>query len=278
MTTFHVGRAAVTTLVDGTFLMAPDFLAGPVDPGTDERDTRGRVPLPIQAFLVRGRRTVVVDAGLGPDPEGAMESLAAHLGIDRAGIGLFGHAGLGPALAEQGVAPDDIDVVVVSHLHADHTGWLTGQDGTSIFRNARLLLPRADYELFVAGERRGLVPATREALRALVASGQAELFDGEETVSPEITALPAPGHTPGHTVFAIAHGGERAMILGDAMYCPAQLGELEIGAMHDVDPALARRTRELIARDAEAHGTLAVGCHFAGGRAARLVNGRAVVS
>jgi glyoxylase-like metal-dependent hydrolase (beta-lactamase superfamily II) len=68
-------------------------------------------------------------------------------------------------------------------------------------------------------------------------SGRAQLFDGETEVSREVTAIPAPGHTPGHTMYAVVDGGERAIIIGDAMYCPAQLGELDVGARHDADPA-----------------------------------------
>ena len=56
--------------------------------------------------------------------------------------------------------------------------------------------------------------------------------------------------------------GERVLVLGDAMYCPQQLTELEWGAVSDVDPALARKTRERYERDLELHGGGAVGCHF----------------
>jgi glyoxylase-like metal-dependent hydrolase (beta-lactamase superfamily II) len=125
------------------------------------------------------------------------------------------------------------------------------------------------------GEQPSFPGVTRDALRDLVLGGRFEAMDGEKAVTPAITAIPAPGHTPGHTVFAISNGGQRAMVLGDSMYCPAQLTELDVGAMHDVDPELARRTREMIARDVEAHATLTIGCHFAGGRAARMVDGRA---
>ncbi|MFE9327521.1 MBL fold metallo-hydrolase [Nocardia sp. NPDC052278] len=278
MQTISVGGATLAVLDDGRFDMPPDFLSGPAEPGIEDRTEGGRMPLPIQAFAVTGRRTVLVDAGLGPDPERALSSLAALLNRPRQAMSMVGTAGLVRELAAHGIERGTVDTVAISHLHIDHTGWLADADGSPIFENARILLPRADFEHFVTGGHASLLPReTVDALRALVGSGRAELFDGETVISPEVTALPAPGHTPGHTVFAVVDSGERAVLVGDALYCPAQLGELEVGAIHDVDPVLARRTRELIARDVEKHEARAIGCHFAGGRVARLVSGRPVI-
>jgi glyoxylase-like metal-dependent hydrolase (beta-lactamase superfamily II) len=92
---------------------------------------------------------------------------------------------------------------------------------------------------------------------------------------PGVGALPPPGHTPGHLAFAIRDHGERLLVLGDAMYCPAQLTDADLTAMHDVDPVLARRTRALIRRELDGHATSAVGCHFPGLRSARVVRGAA---
>jgi glyoxylase-like metal-dependent hydrolase (beta-lactamase superfamily II) len=101
------------------------------------------------------------------------------------------------------------------------------------------------------------------------------LVDDEHLIAPSITAIPAPGHTPGHLVFAVHSRGDRALILGDAMYCPQQLTDMDLTAMHDVDKDLARRTRTLIQRDVERHGSQAIGCHFPGLVAARIVGGQA---
>jgi glyoxylase-like metal-dependent hydrolase (beta-lactamase superfamily II) len=277
MKTFTVGSTTVAVIEDGSFFMAPDFLTGPVEPGTGERDEHGRACLPVLSFFVTGSSTVLVDAGLGPDPEGALRSIATPLGIDQQRMGLAGNAGLGPALAGCGVGYDAIDVVCISHLHADHMGWLVDVDGSPVFGNAEVLLPRGDYEYFVVGQLPQVPRAACDALRAMVESGRAELFDGEMAVSREVTAVPAPGHTPGHTIFAVTGDGERAMIAGDAMYCPAQLNELDVGGRHDIDPALARRTREMIAREAAEHRTRTVGGHFAGGCTARLIDGCVVI-
>jgi glyoxylase-like metal-dependent hydrolase (beta-lactamase superfamily II) len=118
----------------------------------------------------------------------------------------------------------------------------------------------------------------KQALAGLMDAGRIELVDGVTEIVPGVVAMPTPGHTPGHLAFAIRDRGERLLILGDSMYCPAQLTEMDLTAMHDVDPALARRSRELLARELEAHGerTQAVGCHFPGLRAARVVGGEVV--
>jgi glyoxylase-like metal-dependent hydrolase (beta-lactamase superfamily II) len=72
---------------------------------------------------------VLIDAGLGPHPEVALQSIAAQLGIDRQRLGLVGNARLGPVLVAHAVSYDAIDVVCISHLHADHVGcWRTPTD------------------------------------------------------------------------------------------------------------------------------------------------------
>ena len=270
---FSVGNVEVIPISDGAFHMSRTFLTPEVHPATDERDDQGRARLPILAFLVPGPPNVLIDAGLGPDPSAVLDALSQQVGVPRSGMGLQGDAGLVRRLHQAGTKLDDINVVAISHLHADHVGWLLGKDGSPVFPHARVLLPAADIDYYLLGEQRSFPRATRDALRELVASGRFETCAPDEVISASITASPAPGHTPGHTVFAISDRGERAMILGDAMYCPAQLTELDVGAMHDVDQTLARRTREMIMRHAEAHATLNVGCHFAGGRAARIVEG-----
>jgi glyoxylase-like metal-dependent hydrolase (beta-lactamase superfamily II) len=103
---------------------------------------------------------------------------------------------------------------------------------------------------------------TAAALRHLESRGQVTVMDADTDIAPGVKRLSAPGHTPGHSIYVIHDHGERVMVLGDAMYCPQQLGELEWGAVSDVDPALARKTRERYERDLELHGGGAVGCHF----------------
>jgi glyoxylase-like metal-dependent hydrolase (beta-lactamase superfamily II) len=181
-----------------------------------------------------------------------------------------------------GIRPADIDCVAVSHLHFDHDGWIASPEGEPVFPNAILYLGAADYDYFVTNPDPALpkflrvAPALHEVLVNLMAAGRIVLLDDATQLPGGIVALAAPGHTPGHMVFAVGDKDERLMILGDAMYCPEQLTDADLTAMHDVNPKLARATRELIQREAEAHGTSAIGCHFPGLAAARVVGGVAV--
>ena len=144
-------------------------------------------------------------------------------------------------------------------------------DGLPTFAAADLVVSEADLTHFLADELRPLEPHERAGIEAHELGGRLRLLTREVEIAPGIVAIPAPGHTPGHTVYAIVDGHERALLLGDAMYCPQQLSELDWAAVVDVDPVLARRTREALARDLEAHDAPGIGCHFPGLHAARVL-------
>jgi glyoxylase-like metal-dependent hydrolase (beta-lactamase superfamily II) len=256
----RVGDRHLLGVADGVFVMTEGFMNVP---GYQHRfeDEQGVAELPVGSFVVPGERTVLIDAGVGPF---AMQGLA--------GGALLGE------LAAIGVQPADVDVIAVSHLHLDHDGWIvTKADGVT-FPNAVVHIGKADYEHFVTGDATGFPMARhkRAGFHELFDAGRVVLVDDEVEIVPGVVALPTPGHTPGHLAFAVGDRHERVLVLGDAMYCPAQLTDTDLTAMHDVDPVLARRSRERIQREVERHGTDAVGCHFPGLRAARVVGGDVV--
>lgn len=262
--TFRAGGRLVVGVSDGTFVMAEGFMNRP---GYQQElaGGTGHAILPVASFLVPGETTVLIDAGVGP----------------RRGRTLSGGSLL-VEMAAVGVDPADVDVLAVSHFHLDHDGWIVSAEGDPTFPNATIRVGRADFEHFVTGDEAAVPPGLRmaghlkEALTDLLDAGRVELLDDTAEVAPGVVALPAPGHTPGHTIFAVGDRSERLMILGDAMYCPAQLTDADLTAMHDADPVAARRTRELIQREVERHDTVAVGCHFPGLQGARVVQGAVV--
>jgi glyoxylase-like metal-dependent hydrolase (beta-lactamase superfamily II) len=221
----------------------------------------GEVRLPIGCFLVPGSSTVLVDAGVGP--------------VDYNGMGLIIGGNLLPQLAALGIAPHQVDVLALSHLHPDHAGWVAGADGEPTFPNAQVCFGAGDWEFFVDGDGgvMGLAPHLRACLLALAERGRITLLDDDRQIAPGVTRLAAPGHTPGHSLFAIHDRGERALLLGDAVYCPQQMSNSDWLALSDVDAALAARTRELYLRDLETHGGVGLGCHFPGLRQARMIGG-----
>lgn len=258
---FQVGDRVVHGVSDGVFRMREGFMSVPGFQHAYE-DADGVAAFPIASFLVPGEQTVLIDAGVGK--------------VDRRTLsGGF----LLEELARLGVKPADVDLLAVSHLHLDHDGWIATNDGEVVFPNATLRIGAGDYALFVEGDSEegvlAMAPHLKAVLSELYEAGRIEFVEEDSVeIAPGVIAVPTPGHTPGHLAFAIRDRDERLMILGDAMYCPEQLTDADLTAMHDVDPVLARRSRELIQREAERHGTTAVGCHFPGLKGARVVDGR----
>lgn len=215
----------------------------------------GTLHLPIGCFVVRtAGQTVLVDAGLGP------------LELDF----LVGGE-LPAALAAVGVTPADIDVVVCTHLHLDHAGWIV-EDGKPFFPNATVRFGAADWEHWVAGAPEG--DRIRDAMLLLDAQQRLEAIDADgTTIAPGLTARAAPGHTMGQHILVVSSGDERAMLLGDAVTCPIQLTEEDWSGISDMDAALARRTRDALWAELEGSDTSFTAAHFPDLQFGRLLRG-----
>jgi glyoxylase-like metal-dependent hydrolase (beta-lactamase superfamily II) len=249
-------------LRDGDFFMPVDFLGDP-DAHRQLADDDGQVRLPIGCFVLPGDEPVLIDTGIGPDLQ--LDILTGGRLLDE--------------LASIGLRPADIRHVALSHLHADHIGWVATKRGGVTFPNAQVYIAEGDWEHFlVEAHDPKPVPWVRAALGDLVDRGRVTMLDHECEVVPGVVAMPAPGHTPGHTVYVIMSSGERAVLFGDAIYCAQQLTEVDWEATSDVDPALARQTREHLWREVESAGGLAVGAHFPGLRAGRVLSAEWVPS
>ncbi len=250
----RIGDLTLLAISDGYFHMPSDFLG----PAHDHLvAAHGAATLPIGAFAVPGESPTLIDLGIGP--------------FDYHGGGWLVGGRLLRGLARRGLRPADIDRIALSHLHADHIGWLATLAGDPVFPRATVLVGRDDWSHFV--EQGRLDPHTAAALATLAEQGRVELLDGDAQIAPGITRLHAPGHTPGHSIYVVHDGGQRAMLFGDAMYCPVQIAHSDWDAISDVDVALARRTREAQLRALDADGGVALGCHFPGLRAGRIVAG-----
>jgi glyoxylase-like metal-dependent hydrolase (beta-lactamase superfamily II) len=133
------------------------------------------------------------------------------------------------SLAAAGIAPGDVDTVVLTHLHTDHIGWSIGDDGEPFFPNARYVVQRADIEW--------AVPATRVWLGAL---DQLSLVEGDVDLRPGVRLLHTPGHTPGHQCVLV---DDRFLVTGDLMVHMLQLIDPTQAYGHEVDPDAARASR-----------------------------------
>ena len=253
-----IGKIDVTPLSDGHFNMPPMYFGETADwePHKALLNADGNLEVPIGCFLIRtGDQTVLIDTGLGE--------------LDLGPIGRGGD--LLSQLSAAGVAPSDIDLVVWTHLHADHAGTLTKDDAPT-FPNAGLRFGEGDWEQFVVDGSEA--PNVKASVQLLADLGRVEVIDTDGTaIAPGITARMAPGHTMGHLVLVLASGDERAVLLGDAVTCPVQLEEPDWSAMSDVDKELAARTRESLYAELEGTDTRMVGAHFPGLQFGRVMRG-----
>ena len=227
----------------------------------DLLDEDGMLPLTLGGYLVRdGKRTVLIDAGLGP---GSLMGLVGGAMLDN--------------LAALGVTPAEITDVIFTHLHIDHIGWAT-QGGQTTFPNATYRCSVADWEHFMVEHpdepdnypgAEG-IPINPHAV-LVHATALFNTYDGSGTILPGIDIMAAPGHTPGSSIVVLSSKEDRAMLLGDVVHCPVQLLEPEWDGLMDVDPAQAKRTREMLNRELDGADIPVAAAHFPNLRFGRLL-------
>lgn len=170
-------------------------------------------------------------------------------------------------LQSMGVRPDEVNTVFFTHLHPDHVGYNLSQRSPqprATFGNARYVVHQDDWKAFSSKEVQDMFPFSfwNETLAPLESLGNLELLTGEQALTGELTAIPTPGHTPGHMSLLINSGGQRALVLGDVAIHPAQITETDWYFAFESDQSLANRTRrELFERLAD-EGTTVAACHF----------------
>jgi len=251
-----VGNVEILSLSDGALAFDlcnffPTITEEQWQPYQDFLTPEHQVRFNLACFLVRSDgHTILVDTGLGPKPADAPETPWGQLLDD---------------LQAHGVQPDDIDMVVMTHLHRDHVGWnllAAGGEHRPTFAKARYWLSRGDWEVCHQPEVSDRFPNAPDQVWPLEELGLMELMDGEQALTSELTTLPTPGHTPGHLSIMISSQGERALILGDVLHNPVQAQETDWVSRADMDPEQTRITRRSLMERLEREGTLVAAVHM----------------
>ena len=251
-----IGNVEVTALSDGVLEFDPCnfFPLIPSEswqPYEDSLTAQHEVQLNLGSFLIRsGGHNILVDTGLGPRPEDAPESPWGELLND---------------ISNRGISLNEIDMVVMTHLHRDHVAWnmvYRGGKYQPTFPNARYWMSAKDLEACKNPELKERFPNASTYVWPLEAMGLVEVMDGESNLTSELTTLPTPGHTPGHMSLLITSGGEHALILGDAAHTPVQLHEIDWCSRADMDPEQTRVTRRSLIDWLERDGMVVGAGHF----------------
>jgi glyoxylase-like metal-dependent hydrolase (beta-lactamase superfamily II) len=180
-------------------------------------------------------------------------------------------------LAAAGARPDEIDLVMCTHLHHDHVGWNTQhRDGRWVptFPNARYVFSKPDVDYFHKAD---LDPKTapvefgtfRECVLPIIEAGRADLVSGgSHRLNDHIEVAPAPGHSPGHMIFKLESGGAHAAFTGDVFHHLLQVYYPHWNFPKNSDPEQARVSRRAVLAHCAATDTLVfpghVGAPFAG--------------
>lgn len=278
MTVFKIGRASITRVEE---VYGPTYPATQIFPDLSEKIvaehahwiapdhyevSTGLIKLSVHSWLLQiGRQKILIDACCGNQKDKPGRPFWHMMNtpyLDR--------------LRAAGARPDEIDLVMCTHLHHDHVGWNTQlRDGTWVptFPNARYVFSKPDFEYYLkldADPKEG--PAElgtfRECVLPIVEAGRADLVTGPHRLNDYFEIMPAPGHSAGHVVFWLENQGERAVFIGDVWHHLLQVYYPHWNFPKNSDADQARASRRMVLEHCAATGALVlpahVGAPFAG--------------
>lgn len=255
----RIGNVELVVVSDGAFMMDGGAVFGVVPKVLWQRvvhpDELNRVPLSLNCLLIRSRgKNILVETGIGGKLAPRVQE---NFGVQR-GDGLL--ADLGRA----GLAPEDVDIVINTHLHFDHCG------GNTVVHNGEMVpaFPRAEYwvqrgewEDAVRPNERTRATYLEENLLPLEGHGRLRLVDGDAAVTDEVRCVLAPGHTRHHQVVLVESEGRSALCVGDLAQIWVQLERLAWISAFDVEPLVSLESKRRLLTEAAARHTLVIPIH-----------------
>ena len=253
-----LGEFEITALSDGTVDLPMDKLLSGAKPGQ------------VLGALKKSYLTPPVETSVN----GYLVNTGAKLVlIDTGAAGLFGPT-LGRLLSNlkaAGYSADQVDEIYITHLHPDHVGGLLSE-GKPAFPNAVVRVDQRDADFWLSADNMAKAPADGKgfyegamvSIKPYQDAGRLQPFTGDTQMLPGIRAIAAPGHTPGHTFFAIESQGQKLVVWGDLMHAAAvQLPDPAVTIAFDSDAKAAAPLRKKAFADAAKNGYFVALAHVA---------------
>src|ERR1700680_2191108 len=236
----RVGDFEGAALYDGTGVFDPHWLNG----------TKATMDGVVTALHEDPHMLDVVDTGF-------LVNTGKQLILVDAGAGTWWGGGalgrLAGSLRSAGYAPEEVDLVLLTHLHSDHVGGLTTQDGKRVFPNADVYVAKAESDFWLSPDIAAKAPKdaqpffqSAQAIAApYIKAGKWHTFSGSESIVDGLQLVPLPGHTPGHTGYEFSSKGQTILFWGDIVHAQrVQLQHPEVTAIFDIDQTAAAARRQ----------------------------------
>ncbi len=235
----------------------PDFdimMLNGIEPFNPKIMSEGLIHLTIRSWLLRqSGRNILIDSCVG-----ANKNRPNHPDWHRrTGVKWL------QELASQGLKPEDIDIVMCTHLHADHVGWNTRLENrvwVPTFPNANYVCGRLEYEywsnIYKEADKHG---SFVDSVLPIVEKGRMEFVEDGYELAKGLSIEVSSGHTPGHLCLKSSEG---AIFCGDIIHSPLQLRFPELSSTFCVDPIIARETRKELLNKISDSGNYLIPAHF----------------
>jgi len=253
-----LGKLRITAVSDGTVTIPLDKLLTHISTDKLRQQLANDAMTPqaetsINAFVIdNGQQRVLVDAGAGD---------------------LFGHNGghLLENLAAAGYPAETIDAVLLTHIHADHSGGISRQ-GKPAFPNAQVFVEQKDVDFWlnpvnaekVEASQKHTFAESEQTIRPVIKAGRLKPFTAPATVFAGIKATSTAGHTPGSVMYRVESEGQTLVLWGDIIHAKAvQMPDPHVAIHFDVDQQQAIKTRERVLKQAAQEGYWVAAAHIA---------------